>query len=318
MRKKQLLTETKIDDLFVVAKGHEDDSEKLAVEPYSYWRSVMHVFSKKPSAIIGTAILVILILMAIFVPIFTKWDTQAHISMGDDMGDLAPSFTHIFGTDSLGRDLFANLFRAVRLSLSLALVISLINAFFGVIIGSIWGYFKKIDRLMIEVSNFLGNVPSLLLYMLILSVFRQNNTNWVFSYIFTLTVIGWLGMAQFIRNQIIIINDREYNLASKALGTSGINIISHNLLPFILPVIITNVALAIPSAVGLETSLSYFNLGLLPDEIAIGPMLTLGYNGLSTYPWELLFPALILGLIVVSFYLVGLALSDSLDPKTHR
>jgi len=200
----------------------------------------------------------------------------------------------------------------------LALVISLINATVGIIVGACWGYFRKIDPFMIELRNFIGNIPALLLYMLLLSILTQMDAPQWFSYIFTLTVVGWLGMATFIRNQIIIINDREYNLASKSMGTSGKRIITHNLLPFVLPVIITQISLSIPAAISLETSLSFFGLGFRTDDVAIGPILTLGYNQFTTYPWTLLFPALILGLIIISFYLIGLALSDALDPKTHR
>lgn len=320
MRKDTILETNNIDDLFKIADKRSDSSEKLAVEPYSYWRSVFNVFKKKPSAIIGAVLLILLLLGAFIIPNLNTdvWNSQSHVTGGDNLKNFAPSLEHPFGTDSIGRDLFSSLFSAVKLSLGLALVISLINAFVGIIIGAIWGYFRKIDRFMIELSNLIGNIPSLLLYMLLLSIMQQLNVPLFFRYIFTLTITGWLGMAQFIRNQVIIITDREYNLASRTLGTSGITIITHNLLPFILPVIITNIALAIPSAVGLETSLSFFNLGLGADDIAIGPMLTLGYSNWIQYPWEILFPALILGILVVSFYLIGLALSDALDPKTHR
>lgn len=322
MKRKKLLETSNIDELFVLAEGHADDSEKLAVEPYSYWKSVMRVFFKKGSARIGIIVLIILILMAIFVPIISPYDSAYKVEgvagSINNWKHLPPSSIHWFGCDTLGRDLFTNIFKGARLSLALALVISVINTIVGIIIGACWGYFKKIDPIMIEVRNFIGNIPGLLLYMLLLSILTQMNVNQWFAYIFTLTITGWLGMATFIRNQIIIINDREYNLASKSLGTSGKRIITHNLLPFVLPVIITNMSLAIPATVSLETSLSFFGLGLKSTDVAIGPMLTLGYGQWLAFPWELLFPALVLGLIVVSFYLIGLALSDALDPKTHR
>lgn len=307
-----------IDDLFVLVDNHEDDSEKLAVEPYSYWKSVFRVFIRKPSSITALVILGLLLIMAIFVPIFSRYDLSTHITGADSWKYLAPSFEHFFGCDQLGRDLFLVCFEALKLSFGLAIVISLINAFTGIIIGTIWGYFRKIDAIMIEIYNFFGNIPDLLLYMLILFVLRQLGINEFVSFIFTLTVTGWLGMARFIRNQIIIINDREYNLASKTLGTSPFRIITHNLLPFILPVIVTNISLAIPAAVSMETALSFFGLGLSNTTVALGPILNLGYKNWVDYPWTLFYPALTLGLLTVSFYLLGLSLSDALDPKLHR
>ena len=321
------MEENKIDDKeldskFVFAETDYEESEKLAVEPYSYWKSVFRVFIHKKSAIVSIAIIAILILMAIIVPFcFPSWYSEYNIlasSPGGNLVDAAPSAKHIFGCDVLGRDLFVILFKGIRVSLSLALVVSLINAFFGILIGMIWGYFRKLDPILIEVYNFFGNIPSLLLYMLLLTILNQVGANIWDSFIFVLTITGWLDMARFIRNQIIIINDREYNLASKTLGTPAFRIITHNLLPFILPVIITNVSLAIPSAISAETSLSYFGVGLKGTSIALGPILTCGYQSWMSHPWELLWPTVILGLITISFYLLGLALSDALDPRSHR
>lgn len=316
------IDDKELDNKFVFAETDYEESEKLAVEPYSYWKSVFRVFIHKKSAIVSIVIIAVLILMAIIVPFcFPSWYAQTNIltsSPGGNLVDAAPSWKHIFGCDVLGRDLFVILFKGIRVSLSLALVVSLINAFFGILIGMIWGYFRKLDPILIEVYNFFGNIPSLLLYMLLLTILNQVGANIWVSFIFVLTITGWLDMARFIRNQIIIINDREYNLASKTLGTPAFRIITHNLLPFILPVIITNISLAIPSAISAETSLSYFGVGLKGNAIALGPILTCGYQSWMSHPWELLWPTVILGLITISFYLLGLALSDALDPRSHR
>lgn len=316
------IDDKELDNKFVFAETDYEESEKLAVEPYSYWKSVFRVFIHKKSAIVSIVIIAVLILMAIIVPFcFPSWYAQTNIltsSPGGNLVDAAPSWKHIFGCDVLGRDLFVILFKGIRVSLSLALVVSLINAFFGILIGMIWGYFRKLDPILIEVYNFFGNIPSLLLYMLLLTILNQVGANIWVSFIFVLTITGWLDMARFIRNQIIIINDREYNLASKTLGTPAFRIITHNLLPFILPVIITNISLAIPSAISAETSLSYFGVGLKGTSIALGPILTCGYQSWMSHPWELLWPTVILGLITISFYLLGLALSDALDPRSHR
>lgn len=314
--------EDSLDDKFVLVENTYEESERLAVEPYSFWKSVFRVFFKKKSAIISLIIIALLLIMAIVVPFcFPSWYTSPNVTSMDPGGNLidaAPSITHIFGCDTFGRDLFATLFKAVRVSFSLALLISLINAVSGILIGMIWGYFKKIDAFMIEVYNFFGNVPQLLLFMLLSTIFFQLGMNKYVSFILVLTSTGWLSMARLIRNQILIINDREYNLASKTLGTPAFRIITHNLLPFILPVIITNISLSIPAVISTETALAFFGLGFDSLSVALGPVMTAGYQSWINHPWELLWPTVILGLITVSFYLLGLALSDALDPRTHR
>lgn len=312
-------------DQFVFVESHTEDSEKLAVEPYSYWKSVFRIFFKKKSAIVSIVLIAILLIMAILVPMILSrthpYYFESNLLSSNPEGSLKnapPSLKHIFGCDVLGRDLFAVLFQAVRVSFALALVVSIINAIVGIIIGMLWGYFKKLDPIMIEIYNFFGNIPSILLYLLLLSIMRQLNVNEWLSFVFVLTITGWLGMARFIRNQIIIINDREYNLASRTLGTPARRIILHNILPFILPVIITNLSLSIPGAISAETSLTFFGVGLKSTSIALGPLMTLGYSNWQAFYWQLLFPTLILGTITVSFYMLGMALSDALDPRTHR
>lgn len=320
---RKFLKQEGVSNLFVLADArlHEDDSEKLDVEPYSYWRSVFRLFIKKPSAIIAIVILVVLALMAIIVPFCYPADYSATHVTGGAAGSLkyaAPSAAHILGCDQLGRDMFVTVFKAVRISFSLALIVAVIDAVIGIVIGTIWGYFKKLDGFFIEIYNVIGNIPSLLLYMLLSFILKQAGANQYFSLIFVMTVTGWLGTARFIRDQIIIINDREYNLASKTLGTSPVKIITHNLLPFILPVIVTNISLDIPAVIGMETALSYFGLGLSNNAIALGPIMTLGYKQWVDYPWTLFVPTVVLGLITMSFYLLGQTLSDCLDPRTHR
>lgn len=326
MTTRKYLENINFDDLFTLAnpEKHPDDSEHLDVEPYSYWKSVFKYFFKSPSAIISIALLVIMLLMAIFAPLFFPSDySNTHVinSAVNNVTSwkyLKPSLTHLFGCDILGRDLFVILFKAVRISFAMALIVSVIDAVIGIVVGTIWGYFKKLDPIFIEIYNVIGNIPSLLLYMLLSFILKQAGANEYFSLIFVMAVTGWLGTARFIRNQIIIINDREYNLASKCLGTNPFRIITHNLLPFILPVIVTNISLDIPAVIGMETALSYFGLGLSDSAIALGPIMTLGYKNWVDYPWTLLWPAVVMGVITTAFYLLGQTLSDCLDPRTHR
>ena len=136
--------------------------------------------------------------------------------------------------------------------------------------------------------------------------------------IISLTITGWIGVALFVRNQTLIITNREYNVASITLGTPSWRIMIKNLLPYLLAVIITQLSLMIPGMISSECSLSFFGVGLPSNAISIGAILDLGRKYFKAYPWELLAPAGFLAAIIFAFYLIGLALSDALDPKKHR
>lgn len=307
-----------LDELFVPVELNATESEHLAAEPYSYWKSVFKVFRKKPSAIIATVSMVLFLLAVIIIPLFVEGD----LSITDVANkNLAPSKEHLFGTDEAGRDLFFMVFVGARKSLILAIISSVINIIVGTLFGLIWGFFRRLDPIFIEMYNLVSNIPSLLLYMLLSQIFA-NAFPMVpveIRLIISLTLLGWIGMARFIRNQVLIITNREYNIASKTLGSSPMRIMVKNLLPYILAVIITEASLLIPGMISSEVSLSYFGVGLPTNEIALGVLLSAGTKlGASTYPWQLLAPGAVLAWIIFTFYLFGLSLSDALDPKKHR
>lgn len=303
--------------LFRRVELNEEESEHLAAEPYSYWKSVFRVFIKKPSAIIGLSVLLVLLIGTFVIPLFCP---EGWLESNTSIRNLAPSTSHLFGTDVIGRDLFFMLWSGLRKSLILALITSAINIVLGTIVGLIWGFFRKLDPIFIEIYNLISNVPSILLYMLLSVIFSRAfpTSKAEVRLIIALCLFGWIGVALFIRNFTLIINDREYNVASKTLGTSSWRIMTKNLLPFLLGVIITEISLMIPGMISSEVSLSYFGFGLPKDSVSIGSVLDLGRRYFIDYPWQLLYPALFLAIVIFVFYLMGLALSDSLDPKKHR
>ena len=303
--------------LFRRVELNEEESEHLAAEPYSYWKSVFRVFIRKPSAIIGLSVLAVLIIGTIFIPLFTP---AGFVDTNPSIANQAPSAVHFFGTDCVGRDLYFMLWAGLRKSLILALISSAINIVLGTIAGLVWGFFRKLDPIFIEIYNLISNVPSILLYMLLSVIFARAFPDLTAEVrlVVALCIFGWIGVALFIRNFTLIINDREYNVASKTLGTSSWRIMMKNLLPFLLGVIITEISLMIPGMISSEVSLSYFGFGLPKSSFSIGSVLDLGRRYFKDYMWQLLFPAFFLAIVIFVFYLMGLALSDSLDPKKHR
>ncbi len=311
--------EENIDDLFKLVELDERESEHIAAEPYSYWKSVLRVFIKKPAAIISLVSLIILIIGVVFIPMFVP---EGYLSEYENLAikNQAPSIAHIWGTDLIGRDVFFLCWIGAGKSLGLALISSFIVLFIGTIFGLIWGFFKKLDRLFIEIYNLFVNIPSLLIYMLLSTIFSSAFPTLAVEVrlIVALTLTGWIGLARFVRNQVIIITNREYNVASQTLATPPHRIMFKNLLPFILSVIITDFSLTIPGMISSEVSMSYFGVGLPSTDISIGALLEVGRKNFTLYPWQLLYPALLLALIIFIFFLMGLALTDALDPKKHR
>jgi oligopeptide transport system permease protein len=137
--------------------------------------------------------------------------------------------------------------------------------------------------------------------------------------ILTMCATGWLGMARFVRNQIIIIRDREYNLASRCLGTPTSRIITKNLLPYLVSVIVMRIALSIPGTIGWEVFLTYIGLGLPIDIPSLGNLVQQGRSIIMapSLRYQLIFPAVVLSIVTVSFYVLGNAFSDAADPRNH-
>ncbi len=165
-----------------------------------------------------------------------------------------PSREFLFGTNSIGQDLWARIWSGTRTSLMIGILVGIWEAIIGIIVGALWGgYVRKLDRLITEIYNILNNIPTTIVLVLLTYIMRPS----IGTLIFAMCMTGWLSMARFVRNQIVIIRDREYNLASRCLGTPTIRIITRNLLPYLVSVIMLRIALAIPGAIGFEV---FFNL----------------------------------------------------------
>lgn len=306
-----------LDDLFVHVDVKQEESEKLTSEPYSYWKSVFKIFIRRPATILALSVLGILILCIIFIPLFAPagaFDTNPSTM------NLAPSIEHFFGTDTVGRDLWFCTWKGAGKSLLIAIIESIIILILGTVGGLCWGYFKKLDGLFVEIYNFVSNIPSLLIFMLLSIIFTYSlpNLPTEFRLVLSLTMLGWLSLALMIRNLVLIIDNREYNVASKTLATPAFRIMFKNYLPYLLGVIITEFSLIIPGMISSEVSMSYFGVGLTSLDISLGAILELGIKNYSLYPWQILAPGLLLAIIIFAFFILGTTFSDALDPKKHR
>lgn len=308
-------------ELFSVYEHSDLEAEKITAPRYSYWHSVFRVFFRKKINIVILALLAVVILFAYVYPLFSGYDAYEHLRDSTAI-HLTPSAAierhgfsihWILGSGAIGNSTFDAIWHGARISISLAFVCAFINLVVGVIVGSIWGFSKRMDMIMTELYNIVGNLPTILLTSVLVMIFRPS----FWTLVFAMTVTGWLFIAYFIRTQVVIIRDREYNLASRCLGTSTIRIAMKNILPFMTSVIVTLAATEIPSYISYEVFLSYIGLGL--SDMSLGKLIYNAESAMVTPGWEIEFwsPVVVASIITIVLYVVGQNLGDASDPKTH-
>lgn len=285
------------------------DSENV----YSYWNETFKKFFKSKMAIILSVGVIGLLLFTIFYTLFSPTDPYEKSKMIMDWNQ-PPSSEHWFGTDNLGRDIFARTWFGVKTSLLLSFTVGFIDMFFGVIAGLFWGYVRKADRFMTELYNIISNVPRTIILILLSYLLSPG----FFTIVLGLSLTGWIKVARFIRNKVFTIRDAEYNIASRSLGTGTKTIMFKNILPFLVSIIILETAITVPYTIGSEVFLGYIGLGLPQSTISLGTLVQAGISSFQTYPSQLIYPTIILSFITVSFYLLGNKLSDVSEPKNYE
>ena len=243
-------------------------------------------------------------------------DTGLAVTKADTGLRIMPSdHPFIFGTNNIGQDLWARVWSGTRTSLFIGFAVALTEAVLGILMGVLWGYVNKLDRILTEVYNVIDNIPTTIVLILISYILRPG----VSTLILAMCLTGWLGMARFIRNQIVIIRDRDFNLASRCMGTSTARIIVKNLLPYLVSVIMLRMALAIPGAIGSEVFITYIGLGLPVDTPSLGNLINEGRKLVTSASlrYQLIFPAIVLSIVTISFYIIGNAFADAADPRNH-
>ena len=300
--------------LFKFAEYHAQDAEKTGYSNYSYWKSVWANFIKKKAAVVMAFVFIALIVFTFIAPMISIYDanTVRIDHPNRETRFVSPNSHFWFGTDSLGCDYWCQVWSATRTSIILSVSVSIGQIVVGVIIGLLWGYVRKLDRFFTELYNFIDNIPTII-YMTLIALMIGKST-----LIMAIAMIAfyWLGTARNIRNLVFMYRDREYNLASRCLGTGLWRILTKNIFPYLISVIVLRLALSIPGIIAYETTLSY--LGLLDISTpSLGILLRDARSNFLEYPYLLVFPAAIVSLITVTFYLVGNAFSDACDPRNH-
>ncbi|MBQ9264466.1 MAG: ABC transporter permease [Clostridia bacterium] len=308
-------------ELFAHVDHNDLESEKITAPRYSYWKSVFRVFFRKRINIVILTLFAIILAFTYIYPLMVDYDpfqnlmdsSAKHLLPGAALNKLGHSIHWILGSGASGQSTFDAVWFGSRISITMAFICAAINMTVGILVGSVWGFSKKFDIFMTEVYNIIGNVPYILFISVLVLIFSAG----FWTMVFALTITGWLGIAYFIRTQVIIIRDREYNLASRCLGTPILRIAMKNILPFMTSVIVTLMATEIPSYISYEVFLSYIGMGM--SDMSLGRLIYQAENAMLTPGWQFEFwsPVAVASIITVVLYVVGQNLGDASDPRTH-
>ncbi|HHY12718.1 MAG TPA: ABC transporter permease [Firmicutes bacterium] len=300
------------DDLFTRADFREDLVEETGFSDYSYWGSTIRTFFKSPFVKVTVVAVLALVTFTIIFPYISDADPYK-VSLSVKDWNQPPSEEHPFGTDGVGRDIWARVWYGTRTSLVLAGIVAVLEVGIGVIVGAIWGYYKQLDTLMFGIYNTITNIPSTIYLVLIAYVMKPS----ILTIIIALVSSGWIREARWFRNRILALREADYNVASTCLKTPVTRIVSRNIVPHIMSLIIMDAALTIPASIGSEVFLSYIGLGIPAEMVTLGNLVNQGRSAFLVYPYQMLFPTAILCVITVSFYIIGNKFADASDPRNH-
>ena len=348
--KKQILS-AQIDlSKFERATDEEKRQQDVMSESTSFFKDGMRKLFKNPLAVLSIVVLAAIILTIIIAPMIVPYGYEEILSVNGkrDKGakNLAPftyskaeqkyideggtRFPYIMGTDEQCRDYFIRVIYGTRISLVVGFFASIIVLIIGMIVGSVSGYAGgRVDLILMRIVDIIYSLPDMLVIILLATVLNQTLTfpagsalaklgsNMVSMFI-VFGLLYWVGMARLIRGQILSIKENEFVLAARSIGAKPGWIIRKHILPNCLSVIIVSTALQIPSAIFTESYLSFIGLGVNAPMPSLGSLANSARQGLQTYPYKLIFPALMICLIVLSLNLLGDGLRDAFDPKLKR
>ena len=303
-----------MENKFQFVELQESAAEHIAAPHYSYWKSVFRRFFSSKIAIVMLIISLAVILISIIQPLTSDYVPNLFPNVLDkSKAYINPCLEYPFGTDGYGDSVFDVVWSGTRTSLFVSFIVTTITSTIGIIVGAFWGYSRKMDFIMLEIYNTIANVPFTLLVMVLMYVLGGG----LWQLIFALSCTSWLGVAYFIRVQVMIIRDREYNLASRCLGTPTSKILIHNILPYLISVIVTSVSRDIPSYISYEVFLSYLGVGLNVETASLGRTVQEYSQYMTSKPHIFWIPVFVCALISISLYVVGQTLADASDPRTH-
>jgi oligopeptide transport system permease protein len=308
------------------------EDETLDTEEIGYWKASWQRLKANKIAMIAMVIILLLIVFAFIGPLISPYTYDQQVR-GDEA--LWPCLKHPFGTDRLGRDILVRCMIGTRISLIVglgsAVIVMIVGSIYGAISGLIGG---RVDIIMMRIVDIVYSVPEILLIVVIKMVISdpldslienvpmfhglQKIGSGLIAIFIVYGCLYWVGMARIVRGQILQLKNLEYITAAEALGCSRSRMIKEHLLPNCIGQLIATMMLQIPSAIFTEAFLSYLGIGVSAPMASLGSLTSEALNGITSYPYRVVFPAALISLIILSFNLFGDGLRDALDPKMKK
>lgn len=326
------------DDFRLVGCEVEDYTDEN-FSGHSYAKEVILTLFARKSTIVSLIVILLIVAMAIFAPIFSPYTykevnakatnlpmripeieklgifdgTYNGINQYERKG--VPDEYHYFGTDNLGRDIWTRVWMGTRISLLIAVLAVLLDGAVGVTYGMIAGFSGgKVDFAMQRFVEILTGIPNLIIMMLLLLVMKPG----IPTICIALAITGWVSMSRIVRAQVLRLKSNEYVLASKTLGTPFHRILIKDILPNTMGQIIITFMFSIPNAIFFEAFLAFIGLGVPIPMASLGTLINDGYKSALLYPSQVLLPAIVLSVLMLSFNLLGDGLRDAIDPQMRN
>lgn len=299
------------DDLFEKLPEEEKNSEFIAVEIKTFARDAWDRFKRNKLALAGLIFLIVVILLAILVPMFSpyQYDTQDMMNR-----NALPSLAHPFGTDKLGQDILVRIMYGARVSLSIAFATAAINLVIGILYGGIAGYVGgKVDMVMMRIIDIIYAVPSLIYVVLIRLVFGDS----IGSMMLAICLTSWIGMARQVRAQLMSLKEMEFSLAAKVIGASHTRILLKHLVINALGPIIVSLTMMVPGAIFTEASMSFIGIGLNPSVPSWGKLANDCRSIIFTNPIQIIWPVAAISLTILALNFVGDGIGEAFQARTR-
>lgn len=318
--------------LFLPATESEKATAEIMRPSVGFWRDAWKRLRANKVAMGSLIVILLVLLAAIIGPMLSPYSYD-QINKGQE--NLSPNAQHIFGTDSLGRDLFTRTMIGARISIAVGVVAAIMISIIGILYGAISGFLGGwVDIVMMRIVDIVYSVPTILIVILLQVVLKDPIDKFLssanapgflkglgvglISIFFVLALLYWVDMARIVRGQILALKEQEFVLAAKVLGASSKDIILKHLIPNCIGQIIVVATLKIPEAIFVESFLSFIGLGVSIPMASLGSLSQMALKGIYSYPYMLVFPAATISIIILSLNLFGDGLRDALDPRMKK
>ena len=286
------------------------------VETAGPWRDPWNRFRRNRAALTAAIVVLFIVIVSLIGPwLVYLYNGFEFDTLGLDNRLANPSLKHLFGTDTLGRDLLARVLYGSRISLMVGLVSTLISLVIGVTYGAVAGYFGgRIDEVLMRAVDVLYSLPDILLIVILMALFERS----LLLLFLALGATSWLTMARIVRGQVLSLKHEQFVEAARCIGVSNFGIVARHILPNTLGSIIVYATLTIPSVILSEAFLSFLGLGVPPPASSLGVLAEEGAEAISVHPVLLIAPATLMALMLISLNFLGDGLRDALDPRMRR